>query len=243
MPEGPSIVILKEELALFKGKKVIEATGYAKADLTRLKGKKITAIKSWGKHLLICFKTCTVRIHLLLFGTYRINERKASNPTLRLSFDKDELNFYTCAVKIIDEPPDEVYDWEVDLLSDQWNPDKVLKLLKKVPDMLLCDALLNQDIFAGSGNIIKNEVLFRTHLHPLSKVGKLPLKKKKELIQEARQYSFDFLEWKKAYVLKKHWLAHTRKTCPRCHIPFIKAYLGMTQRRSFFCNNCQILYE
>ncbi|WP_440133276.1 hypothetical protein [Chitinophaga sancti] len=74
--------------------------------------------------------------------------------------------------------------------------------------------LLDQEIFAGSGNIIKNEVLFHTHIHPLSKVGKLPLKKKKELIQETRQYSFDFLEWKKAFVLKKHWFAHTRKSCP-----------------------------
>ncbi|SFW35246.1 hypothetical protein [Chitinophaga sancti] len=103
--------------------------------------------------------------------------------------------------------------------------------------------LLDQEIFAGSGNIIKNEVLFRTHIHPLSKVGKLPLKKKKELIQETRQYSFDFLEWEKAFVLKKHRLPHTRKTCPQCHIPIIKEYLNATQRRSFFCNNCQLLYE
>ncbi|WP_343669327.1 DNA-formamidopyrimidine glycosylase family protein [Chitinophaga sp.] len=243
MPEGPSIVILKDALSHFKGKKVLEASGYAKINLLQLKGKKITAIKSWGKHLLICFKNFTIRIHLLLFGTYRINDRKTSNPTLRLSFEKDELNFYTCAVNIIDEPLDEVYDWEIDLLSDQWNAKKVMKQLKKVPGMLVCDALLNQDIFAGSGNIIKNEVLFRIHLHPLSKVGKLPLKKKKELILEARQYSFDFLAWKKAFVLKQHWLAHTRKTCPRCHIPFIKEYLGTTRRRSFFCSNCQFLYD
>lgn len=243
MPEGPSIVILKQELSPFKGETITEASGYAKIDLSRLENKKITAIKSWGKHLLICFRGFTIRIHLLLFGTYRINERKKSNPTLRLSFDHDELNFYTCAVKIIEGSLDDVYDWELDLLSDQWNPAKVMKQLKKVPDMLVCDALLDQDIFAGSGNIIKNEVLFQTHIHPLSKVGKLPLKKKKELIQETRQYSFDFLAWKKAAVLKKHWLAHTRKTCPRCHIPLIKEYTGIAKRRSFFCNNCQIIYE
>ncbi|OMP76787.1 DNA-formamidopyrimidine glycosylase family protein [[Flexibacter] sp. ATCC 35208] len=243
MPEGPSIVILKKAISHFKGKKILAASGYAKIDLSKLKNKKITAIKSWGKHLLICFNTFTIRIHLLLFGTYLINNRKPANPTLRLTFTNDELNFYTCSVIIIDQPLNEVYDWEIDLLSDQWNAEKVLKQLKKFPDMLACDALLNQDIFAGSGNIIKNEVLFRTHIHPLSKVGKLPLKKKKELVQEARQYSFDFLEWKKTSVLKQHWLAHTRKTCPRCHIAFNKEYLGTTRRRSFFCNNCQFLYE
>ena len=63
-----------------------------------------------------------------------------------------------------------------------------------------------------------------------------------QLVDEARRYSFDFLEWKKAYVLRKHWLAHTKRTCPRCAIPFVKAHLGRTQRRSFFCERCQRRY-
>lgn len=243
MPEGPSIVILREAIAGFKGKKIVKATGYAKADLDRINGQKITAIKSWGKHLLICFKGFTIRIHLQLFGTYRINERKKSNPTLRLTFEKGELNFYTCAVKLIEGPLNDVYDWEADLLSADWNHTKAMKKLRQVPDMEVCDVLLDQDIFSGSGNIIKNEVLFRIQVHPLSKVGKLPLKKRQALVREARQYSFDFLEWKKADELKKHWLAYARKTCPRCHIPLVKEYLGTAQRRSFFCNNCQFIYE
>ncbi len=66
------------------------------------------------------------------------------------------------------------------------------------------------NVFAGVGNIIKNEVLFRIRVHPLSKIGKLPPRKLSELIKQARQYSFDFLEWKKAFVLRKHWLAHNK---------------------------------
>ena len=31
---------------------------------------------------------------------------------------------------------------------------------------MVCDALLDQTVFAGVGNIIKNEVLFRTGVHP-----------------------------------------------------------------------------
>ena len=86
--------------------------------------------------------------------------------------------------------------------------------------MLACDALLDQDIFAGVGNIIKNEVLFRIRLHPLSTVGAMPAPKLRALVEQARTYSFDFLEWKKQYVLKKHWLAHAKPTCPRCDIQF-----------------------
>lgn len=109
--------------------------------------------------------------------------------------------------------------------------------------MLACDALLDQDIFSGVGNIIKNEVLFRIRVHPLSTVGALPAPKLRLLVDEARQYSFDFLEWKRQYVLKQHWLAHAKRICPRCNIPFLKANLGRSNRRSFYCERCQKRYD
>ena len=112
-----------------------------------------------------------------------------------------------------------------------------------MPDTLVCDALLDQNIFAGVGNIIKNEVLFRIRVHPLSTVGAMPrAKAARARASEARQYSFDFLEWKKAFVLRKHWLAHNKRTCPRCEIPFLKAHLGQDDRRSFLCERCQRRY-
>lgn len=243
MPEGPTIIILKEEVQSFKGKKIIKVEGNSKLDIQRLSGQKIIDFKSWGKHFLICFKDFTVRIHFMLFGSYRINEQKESVPRLRLIFEKGEINFYACSVKFIEENLNEVYDWTSDVMSDLWDPKAAKQKLKEIPDSLVCDALLNQNIFTGVGNIIKNEVLFRIHLHPESKIGDLPVKKINELIKEARNYSFDFLEWKKKYVLKKHWLAHTKKICPRCDIPFIKKHCGKTNRRSFFCTNCQMLHS
>ena len=242
MPEGPSIVILKEAVSAFKGKKVICINGNTKVELEHLPGKKIIDFKSWGKHFLICFKGETIRIHFMLFGSYRINERKSTPPRLSLVFENGELNFYACSVKLIQGDLDEIYDWSADVMSGEWIASKAKKKLKQIPDTLVCDALLDQNIFAGVGNIIKNEVLFRIYVHPESKVGKLSVKPLNALIKEARNYSYDFLEWKKKFVLKKHWLAHTKKTCPRCKIPFVKQHLGKTNRRSFFCNNCQVLY-
>lgn len=241
MPEGPSIVILREELAPFKGKKVIAASGYSKVDKELVINKKITDIKSWGKHLLICFAQGALRIHLLMFGTYRINERKETNPTLTLQFKNGEINFYTCSVKWI-EDVDSTYDWSVDVMSSQWDVARARKALRASPEMQVCDALLDQDIFAGSGNIIKNEVLFRVKIHPLTQVGDLPPAKLKQLVAEVPKYAYDFLQWKKQNVLKKHWQAHTKKICPRCDIPLIKEYLGKTHRRTFYCENCQIRY-
>jgi len=243
MPEGPSIVILKEEVQAFKGKKIVEVEGNSKLDIQRLSGKKIIDFKSWGKHFLICFNDFTVRIHFMLFGSYRINEQKESAPRLRLIFEVGELSFYACSVKFIGENLDEVYDWKADVMNPEWDPKAAKKKLKDHPEMLVCDALLDQNIFAGVGNIIKNEVLYRIKVQPESKVGDLPTKKINQLVKEARNYSFQFLDWKKQFVLKKHWLAHTKKMCPECNQPFTKKHLGKTNRRSFYCTNCQELYE
>lgn len=103
----------------------------------------------------------------------------------------------------------------------------------------MCDALLDQGLFAGVGNIIRNEVLFRIRVHPLSTMAGLPAARLRELVREARQYSFDFFEWKKAYVLRKHWLAHTKRTCPRCQIPFSQAHPGNTMRRVFIARTAR----
>ncbi len=243
MPEGPSLVIAREEMRRFAGRKVLAASGNAKLDMAKLENQKLVDIKTWGKHLLLCFKGFTIRIHFLMFGTYRINEKKEAVPRLHLQFSKGELNFYTAAVKMIEEPLDSLYDWTADVLSPEWDEKAAIKKLKKVPGMLVVDALLDQQIFSGVGNIIKNEVLYRIRVDPRNKVGDLPPKKLRALAEQARFYSFDFLEWKKAFVLKKHWLAHTKKTCNRDGGKIVKEYLGKTQRRTFYCPACQELFK
>ena len=108
--------------------------------------------------------------------------------------------------------------------------------------MMACDAVLDQEIFAGAGNIFKNEVLYRIKMHPESKIKNIPPRKLTELVKEVHQYAYDFLRWKRKYVLRKHWLAHTKRTCTRCQVPLIKKPCGKTMRRTFFCKQCQVKY-
>ena len=245
MPEGPSIAILREQAARFMGRTIRAASGYAKdVDYPRLAGMTVLGVHSWGKHFLIELPGLVLRIHLLMFGSYRIDERKPTLPRLRLEFTGGgELNFYTCSVKQLEGSPDDWYDWREDVMGDQWSPRLALKKLRATPHQLACDALMNQDVFAGVGNIIKNEVLFRIRVHPLSETGAMPVEKLRALVREARQYSFEFKAWKEAFVLKQHWLVHTKKICPRCDIPLMKGHLGITKRRSFYCENCQKRYK
>jgi len=243
MPEGPSIVIAKEQILPFIGERIVAVSGNSKIDIKRAENKKLLDVKTWGKHLLLCFEGFTFRIHFLLFGTYRINETKNTPLRLGLDFSNGALNFYSASVKILEGDIDSHYDWSVDVMNATWSANAALDKLHAEPLALICDALLEQHIFSGVGNIIKNEVLYLVHVHPESVVGKIPRDKLDAVIGQARQYSFEFLAYKKAGVLKKHWLAHTKKICLRCNLPLLKKYTGNKERRSCLCINCQDLYE
>jgi endonuclease VIII len=62
-------------------------------------------------------------------------------------------------------------------MSPLWDEKAVTKLAKAGQERMICDVLMDQEIFAGLGNIIKNEVLFNVHLHPEAIVEDLPAKR------------------------------------------------------------------
>lgn len=244
MPEGPVIVIMKDNLQQFIGKKVSEAHGKAKFDQSVLEGKVLKDIRIFGKQTYLVFDGFAIRIHLLMFGSYSINEEARPEDRLHLSliFKDSSVYFYTCNVRLVGLDLLKTIDWEADVMSDIWNPEKAMQKLKSNPEMMACDALMDQEIFSGVGNIIKNEALFRIAVQPESLLGHMPDDKLNDLITEARNYSFDFLKWKKDATLQQHWLAHTKKICPICGEKLVKKQTGLINRRSFFCETDQTLY-
>src|SRR5687768_599224 len=122
MPEGPSIVLLKEEVLQFEGKKVIAVDGNSKIDLNSMQGQKVIAFKSWGKHFLICFRDFSVRNHFLLFGSYSVNEKKPDRiERLHLKFTNGEINFYACSIKYLEGDVSAYYDWSADVMNEAWD--------------------------------------------------------------------------------------------------------------------------
>lgn len=242
MPEGPTIFLLTQETARFVGKKIVSAEGKADIDMARLTGQRVLAIRNWGKHFLMQLDGFGLRVHLLLFGSYRIDSRRQQKPSLSLAFAKGELSFYASSVKIIEGNLEDWYDWAADVMSDDWDAAAARKKLRAAPNTIACDALLDQDTFAGVGNIIKNEVLFRIRVHPQSKIRGMPAPKLREMVGQARNYSFEFLDWKRDGILKKNLLAHKQRICPRCRVAFKSAVLGKTKRRAYYCTRCQVKY-
>jgi endonuclease-8 len=189
MPEGPSILHLKQQLLPFKGKMVKNAGGYGPMPATWINGKKLLDIQTWGKHLLLVFSNGTVRVHLGLFGDVLINERKKVNRSFFLEFASGEINGYVVKAAKLDKPMDEIYDWRTDILSPHFNKAWIKKLLKKQAAKTIDDVLMDQNIFTGVGNKIRNEALYRAAIHPLSIVSKIPAVKITKLINEVVNYA------------------------------------------------------
>src|SRR6476619_4832950 len=98
MPEGPSLLILREQ--------ALGVEGNAKFDQARLKNRTVQAVRTWGKHFLLELPDVALRIHLLMFGSYCIDARKPDKPLrIGLGFAQGrELNFYSCAARLVEEP-------------------------------------------------------------------------------------------------------------------------------------------
>jgi endonuclease-8 len=244
--EGPSVKVITEKLAGFVGKMVTAAAGNARIEKEIFQGKEIKGIFSRGKNLVITFPDFTVKLHFLMYGSYRINEERVGvQPRLALRFDGDEmLNFYNCSVRILNtEQLEELNDEAFDILSENWKPDKVLEYVSKMKEELICDVLLDQKVFAGVGNIIKNEALFMAKLHPLSTVENIAEEKLKEVILSARAFSERFYDVRKRDdKLNTHLQIYRKKQCPVCNEKIIMKRTGKRLRISFCCPSCQILY-
>lgn len=239
--EGPSLVIACEELAPWFGHRVDAVDGAQAKTFGSLRGHEFTEAKSWGKHLLLRFEDVTLRIHFLMFGSYRINDPRENRiPKLELRFGRGTIYFYSCAIRALDRKIEDIYDWTTDLMSPAWDSKKALDAVREIPKTMVCDALMDQTIFAGSGNIIKNEVLFNLELHPEARVGALSAAQQQALVKEVHTYSHQFYEWKKVGQLKRNWRIFRKKVCPRCHVPVKKRPTGKLERFSHYCTSCQL---
>lgn len=245
--EGPSLVILSEELQTYKGQQVLAVSGNTKQPKDLLLGRTLEEVETWGKVLFLTFTSSkkneapiVTKTHFLLFGSYRVNDpRENRTPRLELKFKNGILYFYSCSLLFNGEEYWNVVDHEVDLMSPDWNDEHVLSLMSRKKNTYLCDLLLDQSIFAGSGNIVKNEVLFNIRRHPLTKLSQIGKKDWPELAHAVREYCFNFYHWKKQFELRRHWQVYRKSTCPLCGRKLNREKLGKFERLTFYCPHCQ----
>jgi len=241
MPEGPSILHLKDQLLPFKGKIVKKAGGYGPMPTAWIKGKKLINIESWGKHLLFVFNNGVVKVHLGLFGDVLVNERKKVNRSFYLEFAKGEINGYVVKASKLAKPINELYDWRTDTLSKKFDKAYVKKLLKEKDGRMIADVLMDQNIFTGVGNIIRNEALYRAGIHPYSIVEKIPAAKITKLINEVLAYSRIFYNYLRKNTGRLFQVYQQEHAADGSEVTM--KLLSKTKRKIFFSEHRQKLYK
>jgi endonuclease VIII len=247
--EGPSIHLAAEQLRPFTGRRVRTVSGNSRIGIARLRGERVQEIFAWGKHLVVQFPAFAVRIHFLLWGSFAAtvkgesvtgDYRRSGPPRLALTFPNGTITIWSASVKYIEDScAKHLYDFSADVLSADWNPRAALKKVRTFPDAEIADVLLDQTIFAGVGNIIKNEVLFRTRTSPFTTVRDLSPRALRAIVADARTFSLRFLELRRNFVLRKNLEVYGRRTCPKCEGRITRRVHGHRRRRSFFCPHCQ----
>lgn len=248
--EGPSLYLAADQLKPFRGKTVLSVSGNTKIEKERIPEKKVRSIFAWGKHLVIQFDEFALRTHFLLFGAFEayVNHasltgdyQRAYTPRLQLDFENGSIKLFNCSVKFLETSHAKAsYDFTIDIMSPKWNADQAFDSIVSTLEVEIADILLDQEIFAGVGNIIKNEVLWRVCIHPGTKVKHITSSELRKLITETRKFPLLFYKWRKVFSLRKHLDIYQKSVCPRCRTKLRREKTGKRKRMSHFCPVCQV---
>ena len=184
IPEGDTIhraaQVLQRALA---GQEVVRFET-ALAQLARvnddapLRGRTIEAVEAVGKHLLIRFSgDLVLRTHMRMNGSwhlYRAGERwRRPRAGMRVA-----LHTAAHVAVAFDVPVAELLAASAlprhralsrlgpDLLAPVFDATEAARRLRSSPERALDEALLDQRVLAGVGNVFKSEILFEAGLHP-----------------------------------------------------------------------------
>lgn len=245
--EGPGIRTIVDRLAPLMGKKVVTVTGKSRFPLERIIGGSVARIYPVGKLLFLEIPPCTLRVHFLMWGRYRLNGEIAGKvPKLSFSFDDGSvLRFYASAIALLPSGDvDRLYDRSLDPMNDAWDSEKALRLVKEKGMEWICDSLMDQETLPGVGNLIKNEALFAARVHPGSPSGCIPMGVFRNLLAAARDFSFTWYrcdhEGKRIGPFLK---IYRKKVCPECGGKVESGRIGSLERISYWCPACQTKYR
>ena len=250
MPEGDTVfrtaARLREALA---GRALarcdVRVPRYATVDLT---GHRVDEVLSRGKHLFIRVGPASIHSHLKMDGSWRTSLRGVPAHKIRILLQTETTTAAGIDLGVLeildrDHDMDAVAHLGPDLLGDDWDVQRAAANLAADPSRPLADALLDQRVMAGVGNVYCNELCFIVGSLPTSPVSALP--DPIRVVKRAR----DML-WANRLRSNRTTTGNTRtgeelwvygrggRPCRRCGTP-IRRIESDQQRISYWCPNCQ----
>jgi endonuclease-8 len=139
---------------------------------------------------------------------------------LSLSFSSGKLFVYSAPIVEIDFTDSIERKLSEELGIDplrNWNRDLLLKKLLREKERIIGEILLDQKIFAGVGNILRNEILHRAGVRPDRKVRDLNKIEISKIIDYCKILSQKFLDEKiRKGRIKDILMVYNKKKCGKC---------------------------
>ncbi|KAM6149472.1 endonuclease 8-like 3 [Erethizon dorsatum] len=207
-----------------------------------------SGVETLGKELFMFFGPKALRIHFGMKGSIMINplpykNKNGVSPVFELQLTSDLICFFDSSVELRNSM--EIQQRirmmeELDVCSPKFSFLRAESEVKKQKGRMLCDVLLDQKVLPGVGNIIKNEALFDSSLHPAVKVFQLTDEQTHHLVKMVRDFSILFYRCcKTGSAISKHYKVYKRPNCGQCHCKITVCRLGENNRMTYFCPHCQ----
>jgi endonuclease-8 len=192
VPEGDTVWNTARLLQDRLGSRRLTATDFRTPRLatTDLTGAQVRQAVSRGKHLLLRLLTADGQRHLTLhshlrmdgaWGVYSPGQRWAARPAHEIrvvlrTADAVAVGYHLHDLVLIrtDEEEPLLRHLGPDPLGPDWNPAEALRRLTARPDRAVAEALLDQTVLAGIGNVYKSELLFLRGVWPWTPVRAVP---------------------------------------------------------------------
>jgi endonuclease VIII len=206
MPEGDTIFraarTLNQALA---GHQVVRFESVFPA-LTRvhedhpLTGRTIESVTAAGKHLLMRFSgDLVLRTHMRMNGSWHIYrrgetwQRPRRDMRIIVSTDTFEaVGFNVPVAEFLDRKSirrqEALRLMGPDLLAQSFDEDEAIGRFRERSTTEVADALLNQRVVAGAGNVYKSEVLFICGVNPFVRVAALDDEILRRIVRAAQKY-------------------------------------------------------
>ncbi|KAJ8015446.1 hypothetical protein DPEC_G00026200 [Dallia pectoralis] len=262
MVEGPGCTLNGEKIRsrVQRGQKVKKISGSLTSNTPKnatnvtlfqvFLGCQYVGVETLGKELFLYLGERALRVHFGMDGSMRINpteqkSRKGSPPVLQIQLTNDTICFFdsTVEIRMSEDCEQRVRALEsLDVCSPKFSFSHAEERVRSQSSRMLCDVLLDQAVLPGVGNIIKNEAMFDSGLHPSVKVKQLIDAQIRHLVKMTRDFTLLFYKCRKTgSALNKHYKVYKRPHCGQCNGAITVCRLGDNGRMTYFCVRCQTL--
>jgi endonuclease VIII len=271
MPEGDSIFraarTLHRALAghdVVRFESVLPALTRVHED-TPITGRTIESVTAAGKHVLIRFSgRLTLRTHMRMNGSWHIY--RPGEPWRRPRRDMrvmvatsafEAVGFNVPVAELLNDEglarQEDLRLMGPDLLGETFDGNEAVRRFRERGAMEIADALLNQRVVAGAGNIYKSEVLFLCGIDPFAPVRLVTDDQLRQVLSTARKYLKANVGTLSGIVTytgyrrtrgrdgseRRYVYGRAQKPCRKCGTPIQVKAQGPNARLTYWCPTCQ----